>query len=173
MATYLYVSLQDDDVIARYDLDPATGGLTGSGRVSAGGNAGADGDGPGEAVPVRGTATAGRIRDDVVPHRGRQRDLERISDVNLDGNPVHVSTDKTGKYLLSAYYYQSRVGVHRFGDDGALDPSPIEWRRQASVPITCRRTPPTATPSCRTSPKVRRPDPTPSSSSGSTRQRGD
>ena len=26
MATYLYVSLQGDDVIARYDLDQATGG---------------------------------------------------------------------------------------------------------------------------------------------------
>ena len=31
MATYLYVSLQGDDVIARYDLDPATGGLSWSG----------------------------------------------------------------------------------------------------------------------------------------------
>ena len=41
---------------------------------------------------------------------------------------MHVSVDRTGKYLLSAYYYQARVGVHGFGDDGRLDPTPIEWR---------------------------------------------
>ena len=46
----------------------------------------------------------------------------------MDGDPVHISVDRTGKYLLSAHYYQARVGVHGFGEDGVLDATPIEWR---------------------------------------------
>ena len=128
MATYLYTSLQQDDIIARYNLDPATGGL--SQRVEfplAGMPA------PLAADPERRFLFAGRRRPGefglssfrIAPGSG---DLERVNDVDLAGDPVHISTDRTGRYLLSAYYYQARVGVHGFGDDGTLAPTPIEWR---------------------------------------------
>lgn len=128
MAAYLYVSLQDDDLIARYDLDRDTGGLTNRVEFPVAGM-----PAPMAADPERRFLFVGRRRPGefgmtsfrIAADSG---DLERVSDIDLDGNPVHVSTDRTGKYLLSAYYYQARVGVHGFGDDGALDPSPIEWR---------------------------------------------
>ena len=128
MATYLYVSLQDDDVIARYDLDPATGGLTGRVEFPLAGMPAPMATDPEKRFLFVGRRRPGEFGMTSYRIEGGNGDLEWISDVNLDGNPVHVSTDKTGKYLLSAYYYQSRVGVHRFGDDGTLDPSPIEWR---------------------------------------------
>ena len=128
MAAYLYVSLQDDDLIARYDLNRDTGGLTNRVEFPLAGM-----PAPLAADPERRFLFVGRRRPGefgmtsfrIAADSG---DLERISDIDLAGNPVHVSTDRTGKYLLSAYYYQARVGVHGFGDDGALDPSPIEWR---------------------------------------------
>ena len=128
MATYLYVSLQQGDVIARYDLDPATGGLTGRVEFPLDGM-----PAPLAADPERRFLFVGRRRPGefgmssfrIAAGSG---DLERINDISLGGDPVHISTDKTGRYLLSAYYYQARVGVHGFGDDGSLDPTPIEWR---------------------------------------------
>ena len=128
MATYLYVSLQDDDIIARYDLDQATGGL--SNRVEyhlAGMPA------PMATDPQRRFLFVGRRRPGefgMTSYRiaAGSGDLERINDINLGGNPVHISTDRTGNYLLSAYYYQARVGVHGFDSEGHLNPAPVEWR---------------------------------------------
>ena len=128
MATYLYVSLQDDDIIARYDLDQATGGL--SNRVEfplAGMPA------PMATDPQRRFLFVGRRRPGefgMTSYRiaAGSGDLEHINDINLGGNPVHISTDRTGNYLLSAYYYQARVGVHGFDGEGQLNPAPIEWR---------------------------------------------
>ena len=42
--------------------------------------------------------------------------LTAISSIPLQGDPVHISTDKTGRYLLSAYYYQKTAGVHSIGE---------------------------------------------------------
>ena len=128
MATYLYVTLQDDDVIARYDLDPATGGLGNRVEYPLAGM-----PAPMASDPARRFLFVGRRKPgefgltsfSIAPGSGG---LERIGDIDLAGNPVHISTDRTGRYLLSAYYYQARVGVHGFGDDGMLNPSPIEWR---------------------------------------------
>jgi len=39
-----------------------------------------------------------------------------------------MSTDKTGKFLLSAYYYQKTAAVHSIGEDGALADPPVVWR---------------------------------------------
>ena len=53
--------------------------------------------------------------------------LSLIGVVPLHGNPIHISTDRTGSYLLSACYCQGRVGVHAIKDYGALCNPPIEW----------------------------------------------
>ena len=128
MATYLYVSLQGDDVIARYDLDPATGGLTGRTEFALAGM-----PAPMATDPVKRYLFVGRRRPGEFGLTsysidGGSGDLARISDIDLDGNPVHLFVDRTGNYLLSAYYYQSRVAVHGFDGDGRLDATPIEWR---------------------------------------------
>ena len=38
--------------------------------------------------------------------------------------PVH---DRTGGYLLSAYYHAGKVGVHPIGENGAAAGPPVEW----------------------------------------------
>ena len=61
MATYLYVSLQGDDVIARYNLDPATGGLTGRAEFPLAGMPAPMATDPGKTLPVCGTTPAGGV----------------------------------------------------------------------------------------------------------------
>ena len=128
MATYLYVSLQGDDVIARYDLDPATGGLANRTEFPLAGMPAPMATDPEKRYLFVGRRRAGEYGLTSFSIDGGSGDLARINDINLGGNPVHVSVDRTGNYLLSAYYYQARVGVHGFDDDGRLDPTPIEWR---------------------------------------------
>ena len=128
MATYLYVSLQGDDVIARYDLDTATGGLANRVEFPLAGMPAPMATDPAKRFLFVGRRRPGDFGMTSFSIDGDSGDLERINDINLGGNPVHVSVDRTGKYLLSAYYYQARVGVHGFDDDGRLDPTPIEWR---------------------------------------------
>ena len=46
----------------------------------------------------------------------------------LQGEPVYVATDRSGRFVLSAYYYQSTAAVHAVGNDGAATFPPVEWR---------------------------------------------
>ena len=129
MTTYVYISLQREDRISLYVQDPNTGGLTRRTEFPLSGM-----PAPLAVDPQRRFVFAGRrqpgdfgLTSYAIDHAtGR---LREIGGVSLDGDPVHISVDRTGKYLLSAYYYQARVGVHGFGEDGALDAAPIEWRR--------------------------------------------
>ena len=128
MTTYVYISLQREDRISLYVMDPNTGGLTRRTEFPLSGM-----PAPMAVDPQRRYLFAGRrqpgdfgLTSYAISHdTGR---LTELGGVPLEGDPVHISVDRTGKYLLSAYYYQSRVGVHGFGENGALDPTPIEWR---------------------------------------------
>lgn len=128
MTTYLYVSLQGDDVIARYDLDTATGGLSGRKEFPLASMPAPMATDPDKRFLFVGRRKPGEFGMTSFRIDHGSGDLERINDINLDGNPVHVRTDNTSRYLLSAYYYQERVGVHGFDDKGRLEPTPIEWR---------------------------------------------
>ena len=128
MTTYVYISLQREDRISLYVMDPETGGLTRRTEFPLSGM-----PAPMAVDPQRRYLFVGRRQPGefgltsyaISRDTGR---LREIGSVPLEGDPVHISVDRTGKYLLSAHYYQARVGVHGFGDDGALDATPIEWR---------------------------------------------
>ena len=127
MTTYLYVSLQDDDRISRFVLDPSTGALEHCGDTTVAGM-----PAPMAIDPQKRFLFAGRRQPGefglssfrIDPATGS---LSLIGGVPLQGNPVHIATDRKGNYLLSAYYYQARAGVHAIGDDGALTGQPVEW----------------------------------------------
>jgi 6-phosphogluconolactonase len=42
-----------------------------------------------------------------------------------------MSVDRTGRYLLAAYYGAGLVSVHAIGEDGTLASVPVEWRTTA------------------------------------------
>ena len=128
VTTYVYISLQREDRISLYVQDPDTGGLSRRTEFPLTGM-----PAPMAVDPQRRYVFVGRrqpgdfgLTSYAIDHAtGR---LREIGGVPLEGDPVHISVDKTGRYLLSAHYYQARVGVHGFSEDGVLDPDPIEWR---------------------------------------------
>ena len=122
----MYVSFQDDDRIAIFTQDPATGALSRKEDVAVEG-----GPAPMTLGPDKRVLHVGRRRSQqlssfaVDPRTGG---LSLIGTVPLQGEPVYVATDRSGRYVLSAYYYQSTAAVHAVGRDGAATFPPVEWR---------------------------------------------
>ena len=128
MTTFMYVSLQQEDRIAQYVVDPNTGELEHQADYALAGM-----PAPLAADPERRFLFAGRRLPGEFGLSGfriRPGDgsLEPVNHVPLGGDPVHISVDRSARYLLSAYYYQARVAVHGFDGEGVLEASPIEWR---------------------------------------------
>ena len=128
MTTYLYVSLQREDRIAQYTLDPANGALQHQADYTLAGMPAPIAVDPQQRFMFVGRRKPGEFGLSGFRIRPADGSLEPVNHVPLDGDPVHLSTDRSGRYLLSAYYYQARVGVHGFDQNGTLAASPIEWR---------------------------------------------
>ena len=125
MPTQLYVSLQGDDCIRRFDLDPQTGRLDALDPVSVpGGPAPMAVDPQGQFLHVgrRGVCEVSSFRID--PHTGA---LALIGAIPLDAEPCYLAMDRQGKFLFSAYYAAGKAAVHAINDNGAVGVPPTEW----------------------------------------------
>ena len=128
MAYYMYVSIQEEDRIAIFTMTPKTGKLKHRGDMELKGR-----PAPMAMDPDRNYLFAGRRKADEYGLSSFKIDRKRggltpIGSIPLKGDPVHISPDKTGKFLLSAYYYQKTAAVHSIGEDGALADPPVVWR---------------------------------------------
>jgi 6-phosphogluconolactonase len=118
MPTYMYISLQDDDQIRVFAMDAATGHLTPKGGLPVAG-------GPSHLtlsldrkVLYAGHRTGTAISSfRIDPGSGG---LTPIGTVKLEAAPTYMATDRTGRFLLSAYYQGAHVEVHPLGEDGAV-----------------------------------------------------
>ena len=131
MAYFMYVSIQEEDRIAIFTMTPKTGKLKHQGDVELIGR-----PAPMALDPNRDYLFAGRRKTDEYGLSSFKIDrkgggLTLIGSIPLNGDPVHISTDKTGKFLLSAYYYQKTAAVHSIGEDGSLADPPVVWRETA------------------------------------------
>ena len=127
MGTFMYVSLQQEDRIAQYAVDTATGALEHRADYALAGMPAPMAVDPQNRFLFAGRRLAGGYGLTGFAIQPETGHLEQLNSIPLGGDPVHISVDRSGRYLLSAYYYQARVGVHGFNDAGTLDPSPIEW----------------------------------------------
>ena len=130
MTTYMFLSLQDDDKILVFTQDTGSGALEPRHEVQvAGGPAAMCID------PSRRNLYVGRrsVRDiasfSIASGDGS---ITHIGTAPLEGEPVFLATDRKGGYVLSAYYYQSRVAVHRIGNGGTALAPPVEWLETSS-----------------------------------------
>ena len=55
--------------------------------------------------------------------------IEPLGTINLHSDPCSISTDRTGRFLLSAYYGAGGIAVHAIDETGAILPDPVMWRR--------------------------------------------
>ena len=123
---YMYVALQDDDRISIFTMNPATGALSWQEDVAVEG-----GPAPLALSPDKRVLHVGRRGSQDIASYGvdpRTGSLSFLGAAPLQGEPVYVSTDRTGRFVLSAYYYQSTAAVHRVNGDGAAAFPPVEWR---------------------------------------------
>ena len=125
MAFYVYVSISGNGHLQRYAMNPADGSLDLLGITEAPGR-----PAPMAVSPDRRRVYVGR-RDDLEvssfeldPANG---DLTLLGTVGLESDPCYMSTDRTGRYLLSAYYNAGHAAVHPIGEDGVVGGPPVEW----------------------------------------------
>ena len=118
MPTYLYVSLQDEDKILRLAMDAATGHLTPQGEVPVAGGPSALAISPDRTVLYVGSRIVPAISSfRIAPDTGG---LTPSGTVAPESAPTFLATDRTGRFLLSAYYQGAHVEVHPLRADGAL-----------------------------------------------------
>jgi 6-phosphogluconolactonase len=121
----LYVCLQDEDRIATFSIDPDTGRLT-----------------PQTEVPAVGGPSVMAISSDrrmlyVGQRAGPTITCFRIDPatggLTLTGTasqphaPTFLALDRTGKYLLSAYYQGGGAAVYHLGSDGTVGAASHDW----------------------------------------------
>ncbi|HXP06698.1 MAG TPA: beta-propeller fold lactonase family protein [Stellaceae bacterium] len=118
MPCSLYVCLQDDDKIAAFAAEADSGRLTPQPEVPVAGGPSVMAISPNRQmlyVGTRGKPAISSFRIDqstggLVP-QGR---------VETAQAPTFLATDRTGKFLLSAYYQGAYVAVHPLGADGSV-----------------------------------------------------
>jgi len=121
----VYITLQNDDKIAIYNLDSANGGLTHQEDIAVPG-----GPAPFAVSPDNKRAYTGLRVDltmtsfDIDSSSGT---LTQTGSVGLESDPCYVSVDATGNHLLSAYYGAGHLAVHPIDSDGALGKPATEW----------------------------------------------
>ena len=118
MPTYMYVSLQDEDKILLLAMDAATGHLTPQGEVPVAGGPSPLTISPDRQVLYVGYRNVPGISSfRIDPDTGR---LTPSGTVMSEAAPTFLATDRTGRFLLSAYYQGAHVAVHPLGEDGAV-----------------------------------------------------
>lgn len=130
MSDALYVCLQDDEKIAAFAIDAGGGQLT-----------------PRAEIPLAGgpsvTASSPDHRTIYVGHRTRPAissfrvdqgtgGLTLLGTVPQEHAPTFIAPDRTGKFLLCAYYQGGGVAVHPIGEDGAVAASSLGWLATAT-----------------------------------------
>ena len=125
MAFYMYVSISGENKVLRFALDPSDGSLERLGEVAVPGR-----PAPMTASPDRQFIYVGR-RDalEISSYRldPSEGQIDLIGTAGLESDPCFISTDRAGRYLLSAYYNAGHAAVHAIGDDGAVTGPPVEW----------------------------------------------
>ena len=116
---------QDDDKIAVFTMDARTGQLTPQGEVLVLGGPSPLTMSPDRKVLYVGQRTVPGISSfRIDPATGA---LTPSGTVAPEAAPTFLSTDRTGRYVLSAYYQGAHAAVHPVGHDGAVGGSPIAW----------------------------------------------
>jgi 6-phosphogluconolactonase len=123
--TFVYVSVAAEKRIAVHRLDPDTGKLTHRSDCKIeDGEPGALTVDPEKRFLFAAIRSAGKLAAfRVDPATGQ---LTHVNTVPAGPDPAQLSTDRAGRYLLTAYYADAKVTVHAIAQDGTLGEKPLQ-----------------------------------------------
>jgi 6-phosphogluconolactonase len=130
MPYYTYVCLQDEDKIVAFTMHAETGQLTPKAEVSVAGGPSVLALSPDRQVLYVGHRTRPAISSFRIDHS--TGGLTPHGTVSPEYAPTFLAPDRTGRYLLSAYYQGGHAAVHPLGADGAVGAPPIDWLATAT-----------------------------------------
>ena len=123
MSCYMYISASGEDKILIYTVDLQTGKIQPHGEV---------------AVPNRPANMAfdpaqqfmyvGRKKEISSYRRNlKTGELSLIGSISVEYQPDLIFTDRKGRFLLSSYWADGKVSVHKIGADGIVVAAPVQW----------------------------------------------
>ena len=118
MPYYMYVALQYDNQISVHSIDPQTGKLTRQGETFVPGGPFTLAISPDRRFLYAGCRETPQLYSFQIDQANAG--LTQNGNVPLEAWPVYVSTDRKGKFVLSAYYQGAHAAVHPIGDDGSV-----------------------------------------------------
>jgi 6-phosphogluconolactonase len=125
MRHLVYIAVTGDEKISIWAVDPTTGLLQLQEDISVGGA-----PGPLAVDPEQRRLYAGlRSTSELASYRIEQTtgSLVPIRSISLEADPCYLAIDRTGRFVLSAYYRAGLVAVHRINSGGAAVGPPVEW----------------------------------------------
>ena len=125
----LYVCLQDDNKIAAFGMDSDTGQLSPRAEVPVAGGPSVMAVSPDRQTLYIGTRTQPAISAYQIDQGTGGLTLQGTA--STEHAPTFLAPDRTGKYLLSAYYQGGLVAVHRVEANGAVRVEPIDKHNTA------------------------------------------
>src|SRR5229473_8180026 len=126
----LYVCLQDENKIAAFTMDTDTGRLTPQAEVLAPGGPSGLAISPDRHVLYVGHRVLPAISSFRIDHATGGLTLQGT--VSPEHAPTFLATDRTGRYLLSAYYQGGYAAVHPLGPAGAVGAPPLDRQDTAN-----------------------------------------
>ena len=126
----LYVCLQDENKIAAFTMDTDTGRLTPQAEVLAPGGPSVLAISPDRHVLYVGHRVLPAISSFRIDHATGGLTLQ--GRVSPEHAPTFLATDRTGRYLLSAYYQGGYAAVHPLAEDGAVGAPALNRLRSLS-----------------------------------------
>ncbi len=121
---YVYVSLRDDNAIAIYNMNRADGSLSLIAKYEVEGGPGCMNLDPAKKylyVCQREKKALASFRIDY-----KTGNIIFLNSIPAVDNPVYNATDKTGKYLLTAYYSAGKAAVYALDTDGRIQANAIQ-----------------------------------------------
>ena len=130
MPNSLYVCLQDEDKIAAFAIAADSGRLTRQAEVAASGGPSVMAISPDRRVLYVGHRAQPAISSFRVDQNSGG--LTPLGSVAVEHAPTFLATDRSGRFLLSAYYQGGYAAVHPLGTDGAVGGQPLDRQTTAT-----------------------------------------
>ena len=121
--TFAYVSLDGENKIVVYSVDSTDGSLTRQSETKLDGSAGALCVSPSREFLFASVRSSGLLASfRIAPENGG---ITHINTAPAGVNPAFVSTDRRGRFLLTAYYTDGKITSHSIGVGGRISEKPV------------------------------------------------